>query len=77
MSSVVNIHEAKTHFSRILRDVSAGEEVVISNYGRPVAKIVPIDSGGKKRKPGSAKGQISVKESFFDPMPDEFLEYFN
>jgi prevent-host-death family protein len=45
----VNIHEAKTHFSKLLRRVAAGEEIVISRAGKPVAKIVPVAGGVGRR----------------------------
>ena len=70
----VNIHEAKTHLSKLLAQVQAGEEIVISRSGKPCAKLVPI-SRVKKRKPGIAKG--AVTDSFFEPLPESELEVWN
>lgn len=66
----VNIHEAKTHLSKLLERVALGEEVVIAKAGRPVAKLVAIE--GKKRpfQFGSAKGEFVVPDDFNDPDPE-------
>ena len=70
----VNIHEAKTQFSKLLERVSYGEEIIIARAGKPIAKLVPLRKK-QARKPGGAEGLI-VPDSFFDEMPDEFLSYF-
>ena len=69
----VNVHEAKTHLSRLLAQVEAGEDVVIARNGQPVAKLVPCVSKGK-RKFGTLKGKISIDERFFEPLPEEELK---
>ena len=69
----VNIHEAKTHLSRI---IAAGEEVVIARYGEPVARLIPIRQPVSKRVPGSARGKFQVSPEFFDPLPEEILQSF-
>jgi prevent-host-death family protein len=66
----VNIHEAKTHFSRLLERVAMGEEVIIAKAGTPVAKLVPLKTMPKKRVFGSAKGDFTVPDDFNDPDPD-------
>ena len=72
----VNIHEAKTHLSRLLERVAMGEEVVIAKAGSPVAKLVPVKKTPKKRVFGSAKGDFTVPDDFNDPDPDiEHLFY--
>ena len=76
MSTTVNIHEAKTHLSRLLEKVSQGEEVVIAKSGRPVARLVPVMERPLRRLPGSAKGTLWVSEEFDDPLPEEILEHF-
>ncbi len=68
----VNIHEAKTHLSRLLARVEAGEDVVIARNGRPVARLVPCEQQGK-REFGVLKGRIKLDDSFFDPLPEEEL----
>ena len=67
----VNIHEAKTHLSRLLARVHAGEEIVISKAGVPYAKLIPLQPG-KQRQPGIAKG--AVTDAFFEPLPKEELD---
>ena len=68
----VNVHEAKTHLSRLLKQVEAGEEVTIARNGKPVARLVSSKKRGK-RKPGSMAGLFTVPDSFFDPLPEEEL----
>lgn len=72
----VNVHEAKTHLSRLLERVAMGEEVVIAKAGKPVAKLVPIQSEQKKRILGSAKGEFTVPDDFNDPLPKDVEDLF-
>ena len=72
----VNIHEAKTNFSRLLQRVAMGEEVIIAKAGKPVAKLIPIESGSKRRMLGSAKGEFVVPDDFNDPLPKEIEDLF-
>ncbi|MBN1106448.1 MAG: type II toxin-antitoxin system Phd/YefM family antitoxin [Deltaproteobacteria bacterium] len=72
----VNIHEAKTQFSRLLAAVEQGEEIVIARYGQPIAKLVAIRPSASPRKPGTAKGRFTVPPAFFEPLPDEVIEGF-
>jgi prevent-host-death family protein len=66
----VSVHEAKTHLSRLLKRVEAGEEVVIARDGDPIARLVPI--GPKRsRKPGRLKASVKVAEDFDAPLPEE------
>ena len=69
---VVNVHEAKTHLSRLLVQAENGEEVVIARNGKPVARLSPVRKRGK-RQPDAFKGKIVIPESFFDPLPEEEL----
>ena len=61
---VINVHEAKTHFSKLLVRAHTGEEIIIGKAGKPYAKLVPL-SPVKERVPGIAKGAVS--DSFFEP----------
>ncbi|MFC9942326.1 type II toxin-antitoxin system Phd/YefM family antitoxin [Streptomyces pratensis] len=70
-----NVHEAKTHFSRILQQVETGEEVVISRAGEPIAKVVPLRSKVNRTDYGSLRGQIHIPEDF-DELPDDIAEAF-
>jgi prevent-host-death family protein len=73
--SVVNIHEAKTHLSRLIERVSDGEEIVIAKAGRPVARLVPYDESDEPRKPGAWEGRLWVADDF-DEFPPEILAAF-
>ncbi|MFJ4842364.1 type II toxin-antitoxin system Phd/YefM family antitoxin [Streptomyces sp. NPDC088746] len=70
-----NVHEAKTHFSRILQQVETGEEVVISRAGEPVAKVVPLHPKVRRTGRGSLRGQIHIPDDF-DELPDDIAEAF-
>lgn len=76
MSRTVNIHEAKTHLSRLLERVGEGEEIVIARAGRPVARLVPVEERPARREPGSAAGKVVIGEDFDAPLPEEVLEAF-
>ena len=70
----VNIHEAKTHFSKLIKEVLNGEEVIIARGNKPVAKLVSIDSDKPKRQLGTARGTIQIAPDFDEPLMD-FIEY--
>jgi len=70
--ATVNVREARTHFSRLLRQVEAGDEIVIARHGTPVARLVPEKKRGK-RQFGALRGRLVVPDSFFDPLPDTEL----
>ena len=71
----VGIHEAKTHLSRLLRRVAAGEEVVIARAGRPIARLVPVRET-RPRELGRDRGVFSVPDDFDESLPDETLRSF-
>jgi len=73
-ASEVNVHEAKTHLSRLLRRVAGGEEIVIARAGVPVARLVPVES--RSRVFGVDRGRFEVPEDFNAPLPDEVLRDF-
>lgn len=74
----VNIHEAKTHLSRLLARVVAGEEVVISKAGKPMAKLVPLEESPKPRALGQdSSSDFYIAPDFDAPLPDEILELFH
>lgn len=70
----VSIHDAKTHFSRLVARAEAGEEIVVRRGPTPVVKIVAYQAPTNPRRPGALKGQIVIAEDF-DQTPDEFTEY--
>jgi prevent-host-death family protein len=75
----VSIKDAKKHFPHMLDRIAIGEEVIITDKGEPVAKLVPMPTTTKKRKKfkfGSAKGEFSVPDDFNDPLPKEIEDLF-
>ena len=76
MARTVNVHEAKTHLSKLLEQVAQGEEVVIARSGRPMARLVAVKGSTGRRKPGSARGQIKISEDFDAPLPEEIQRHF-
>lgn len=73
--SLVNVHEAKTHLSRLLERVASGEEVTIAKAGKPVAKLVPAHAV-ERRRLGVDEGRVMVPDDFNQPLPDEVLSDF-
>ncbi len=72
---VVNIHEAKTHFSRLVDRAEAGEEIVIGRAGKPVARLVRYEPTAVPRKLGAWRGQVVIADDFDDP-DGKILELF-
>ena len=71
--ATVSVHEAKTHLSRLIERVLAGEEIVVARNKEPVIKLVPAAPQKKKPLLGALKGQFTVDDSFFEPMSEEEL----
>ncbi len=71
MTTIVNIHDAKTHFSKLVKRAHDGEEIIVARAGKPYAKLVPLEEK-KERSPGLVKGRLT--EAFFEPLPPEELE---
>jgi prevent-host-death family protein len=76
MPKVVNIHEAKTHLSRLVEEVETGKEVIIARAGKPIARLVPMAAAVKKKKLGLLKGKIRIIGDFNAPLPDDVLAMF-
>jgi prevent-host-death family protein len=76
MTATVNIHQAKTHFSKLIERVRLGEEIVIAKAGQPVARLVPERRRRQPRQPGTGKGQIVIHNSFYDDLADDLLDLF-
>jgi prevent-host-death family protein len=76
VKKVVNIHEAKTHLSRLLGRVERGEEVIIARAGRPVARLLPFDMKQARRTLGVDRGVFSVPDDFNAPLPEHILSDF-
>lgn len=73
---MVNIGEAKTNLSRLIRQVEQGEEVIIARDGEAVVKLVRVDVDRRPREPGLFKGQIAISDDFDAPLPPEIGEHF-
>ncbi len=71
----VSVHEAKTHLSRLLRQLATGEEIVINRSGTPVARLVPF-APPRERELGRDRGLFDVPEDFDDALPPEVVETF-
>lgn len=76
MAKQVNIHEAKTHLSRLLAQLQEDEEIIIAKAGKPIARLVPVTDRPARRLPGSAKGQLIMASDFDLPLAESVLEEF-
>lgn len=72
---VVNVHEAKTHLSRLLERVEGGERIVLGRNGRPIARLVPYEPEREPRVSGALRGKIRLADDF-DETPEELIEAF-
>lgn len=72
---MVNIHEAKTHLSALLKLIEEGKEVIIARKGKPIAKLVEFKEKKKRRLGGQLKGKIKIADDF-DVLPDEMARAF-
>ena len=77
MGTTVNIHEAKTHLSRLLKRVEGGEEITIARAGKPVAKLTPYRERPLRRLPGMDKGKVIIHRDFDDPLPEFDPDYMH
>lgn len=74
--TIINIHEAKTHFSDLVTRAQTGEEIIIAKAGTPVLRLIPFKQKKAKRVPGSAKGKIKIADDFEAPLPKKLLKHF-
>ena len=72
----VNIHQAKTQFSRLVDLAASGKEIIIAKAGKPVARLVPYAPKAEPRRPGLLRGKIRIKDNFDEPLPKELLGAF-
>lgn len=72
MALVINVHDAKTHFSRLLEQAHAGQEIVLAKAGKPYARLVPLAPEPGGRQPGRLVGRVEA--AFFDPLPQDELQ---
>jgi prevent-host-death family protein len=72
----INIHEAKTHLSRLVDEVADGEEIVIAKAGKPMARLVALEPARQTRRLGLLKDKIWIADDFDAPLPEEILALF-
>ena len=74
---MLNMQEAKTHLSRHIAGLKAGDRIILCRRNRPVAEIRPLEGGTDEPRPvGLGRGLAEVPDSFFDPLPDDVLDAF-
>lgn len=74
---VVNIHDAKTHLSRLIERIAQGEEIIIAKAGKPVARLVGYQPKRSRRVGGQWKGLVRIRDDFDDPLPPEVSTGFS
>jgi len=77
MRKSINIHEAKTHLSRLVEQAAGGKEIIIAKAGKPMARLVAIEAPVKAKRFDLLKGRISIAEDFDAPLPRHVLALFN
>ncbi len=73
----VNMHDAKTHLSKYVAELKPGETLILCNRNQPVAEIRSLTRKAGKRRLDVFKGEFTVPDSFFEPLPDDLLKAFN
>jgi len=73
---IINIHNAKTHFSKIINQVLQGNEIVIARDGNPLIRLIPYTEKNRVRRGGQLKGLIKISDDFDAPLPEEILKQF-
>ncbi|MBN4058988.1 type II toxin-antitoxin system Phd/YefM family antitoxin [bacterium AH-315-J04] len=73
----VNVHEAKTHFSRLLERIAQGEEIIIAKSGKPMARLVPYFERHSPRHGSQWKGLVRIRDDFDEPLPSEISAGFS
>ena len=76
VSEVINIHKAKTHLSRLVDEAAAGKEIVIAKAGKPMARLLPLESKPRPKRYGLLRGRIKIRADFDAPLSDEELKLF-
>jgi len=67
------VHDAKTNLSKLIEQAEAGEEVIIARRDKPAVRLVPIADAKPQRRFGAYRGQITIDDAFFEPLPEEEL----
>jgi prevent-host-death family protein len=72
MANIINVHEAKTHLSRLLDEAHAGKEIILAKAGKPYARLMPLAAAPAGRQPGRLAGHVGA--GFFEPLPADELD---
>jgi prevent-host-death family protein len=73
---LINIYDAKTHFSKLINQVLKGEEIIIARDGKPLVRLVPFTEETETRRGGQFKGLIHISDDFDTPLPEDILKQF-
>lgn len=73
---LVNIHDAKTHFSKFIKQALKGDEIIIARDGKPLVRLVPYTAEPQIRRGGQFKGLIQISDDFDAPLPEDILKHF-
>jgi len=71
--NIINVHDAKTHFSKLLELAHTGQEIILAKAGKPYARLMPLAPVKSKRRPGRLSQLGPIGAAFFDPLPDAEL----
>jgi len=75
MPQIVNVHQAKTHLSRLLEQAHAGEEIILAKAGKPYARLMPLAPSPARRRPGRLRGRVA--DAFFEPLDPAELDHWD
>jgi prevent-host-death family protein len=73
---LVNIHDAKTNFSKLINKVLNGDDIIIARDGKPLARLIPYTEDAQERHGGQLRGLIQISDDFDAPLPDDVLKQF-
>ena len=76
VTPIVDIHAAQTQLARLLAAAIAGEDVIITRAGKPIARLIPIAEAQPPRRLGTLDGKLTVPDNFDDPLPADILDAF-
>jgi len=76
MADAINLYDAKTNLSALVDRAAAGEEIIIAKSGRPLARLMPLETVTAPRRPGLLKGEIVIGPDFDAPLPEEIAQSF-
>jgi len=74
VTPAINIHEAKTHLSRLVEQAAAGQEITIAKAGKPMARLVPLEATVRPKTLGLLAGKLDIADDFDAPLPDAYWQ---